>query len=169
MDKLQALKKYFGFENWRNGQEEIIDSILNGENVLAVLPTGAGKSICYQIPSLISDNFSIVISPLIALMKDQVDALNQKKHLASFINSTMTFTEIEEVLQNIAFGKIKILYAAPERLANITFAERLKKLNPSFLFIDEAHCISEWGHSFRPSYTRIKEFIDYIGIKKVST
>ncbi len=168
MNQLEALKKYFGHENFRNGQEEIIESILNGENVLAVLPTGAGKSICYQIPSLISDNFSIVISPLIALMKDQVDALNQKEHLASFINSTMSFTEIEEVLQNIAYGKIKLLYAAPERLSNITFAERLKKLNPSFLFIDEAHCISQWGHNFRPSYTRIKEFIDYIGIKKVS-
>ncbi len=168
MNKLEALNKYFGFDNFRNGQEEIIESILNGENVLAILPTGAGKSICYQIPSLILDNFSIVISPLIALMKDQVDALNQKEHLASFINSTMTFTEIEEVLQNIAFGKIKLLYTAPERLTNITFAERLKKLNPSFLFIDEAHCISEWGHNFRPSYTRIKEFIDFIGIKKVS-
>jgi ATP-dependent DNA helicase RecQ len=164
----EALKKYFGYENFRNGQEEIIESILEGKNVLAVLPTGAGKSICYQIPSLISDNFSIVISPLIALMKDQVDALNQKEHQASFINSTMSFTEIEEGLQNIAYGKTKMLYVAPERLSNITFAERLKKLNPSFLFIDEAHCISEWGHNFRPSYTRIKEFIDYTGIKKVS-
>ncbi|MDO8550356.1 MAG: RecQ family ATP-dependent DNA helicase, partial [Ignavibacteria bacterium] len=168
MNHQEALKKYFGHENFRYGQDEIIESILNGENVLAVLPTGAGKSICYQIPALISDNFSIVISPLIALMKDQVDALNQKEHLASFINSTMTFTESEEVLQNIAYGKTKILYIAPERLTNITFAERLKKLNPCFLFIDEAHCISEWGHNFRPSYTRIKEFIDYIRIKKVS-
>ena len=168
MNQLEALKKYFGHENFRNGQDEIIESILNGENVLAVLPTGAGKSICYQIPALIRDNFSIVISPLIALMKNQVDALNQKEHLASFINSTMTYTESEEVLQNIAYGKTKLLYIAPERLTNITFAERLKKLNPSFLFIDEAHCISEWGHNFRPSYTRIKEFIDYIRIKKVS-
>ncbi|OGU71413.1 MAG: hypothetical protein A2V93_00175 [Ignavibacteria bacterium RBG_16_34_14] len=164
----EALKKYFGYENFRNGQDEIIQSILNGENVLAVLPTGAGKSICYQIPALMSDNFSIVISPLIALMKDQVDALNQREQLASFINSTMAFTEIEDVLQNIAFGKVKLLYIAPERLTNITFAERLKKLNPSFLFIDEAHCISEWGHNFRPSYAKIKEFIDYIGIKKIS-
>lgn len=164
----ESLKKYFGYENFRNGQEEIIESILNGKNVLAVLPTGAGKSICYQLPSLISDNFSIVISPLIALMKDQVDTLNRKEHIASFINSTMSFTEIEEVLQSIAYGKTKLLYAAPERLTNITFAERLKNLNPSFLFIDEAHCISEWGHNFRPSYTKIKEFIDFTGIKKVS-
>jgi ATP-dependent DNA helicase RecQ len=168
MKPLEALKEYFGYDEFRPGQEEIIESILEDKNVLAVLPTGAGKSICYQIPALVSDNFSIVISPLIALMKDQVDALNRKKHLASFINSTMTVTEGEEVLQNIAFGKTKLLYLAPERLGNITFAERLKKLNPSFLFIDEAHCISEWGHNFRPSYTRIKDFIDYTGIKKVS-
>jgi ATP-dependent DNA helicase RecQ len=101
MKPLETLKKYFGHEVFRSGQEEIIESILNGKNVLAVLPTGAGKSICYQIPALISDNFSIVISPLIALMKDQVDTLNKNEHLASFINSTMNFTEIEEVLQNI--------------------------------------------------------------------
>ncbi len=168
MNKLEALKKYFGYESFRSGQGEIIESILQGENVLAVLPTGAGKSICYQIPALISDNFSIVISPLIALMKDQVDSLNQEEKISSFINSTMTFGESEDVLQNIAFGKTKLLYVAPERLSNINFAERLKKLNPSFLFIDEAHCISEWGHNFRPSYTRIKEFIDYVGIQKIS-
>jgi len=168
MNTLQALKKYFGYDKFRPAQEEIINSILDGKNVLAVLPTGAGKSICYQIPSLVSDNFSIVISPLIALMKDQVDSLNQKENLAAFINSTMTFYEAEEVLQKIAYGETKLLYVAPERLTNINFADRLKKLNPSFLFIDEAHCISEWGHNFRPSYTKIKEFIDYTGIEKVS-
>ena len=182
MNPLQALKKYFGYDEFRPAQEEIINSILEGENVLAVLPTGAGKSVCYQIPSLVSDNFSIVISPLIALMKDQVDSLNlpaglstegwqrqdQKENLAAFINSTMTFYEAEEVLQKIAYGETKLLYVAPERLTNVNFAERLKKLNPSFLFIDEAHCISEWGHNFRPSYSKIKEFIEYTGIKKVS-
>lgn len=168
MTPSEALKKYFGYESFRNGQEEIINSILSGKNVLAVLPTGAGKSLCYQIPALISDNFSIVISPLIALMKDQVDALNQKGEIASFINSTMSFAEIEDAVQQIAFGKIKILYVAPERLTNKNFAERLKNLNPRYLFIDEAHCISEWGHNFRPSYTRIKDFIDFSGIKNVS-
>src|SRR3989304_10448097 len=182
MNPLKALKKYIGYDEFRPAQEEIINSILEGENVLAVLPTGAGKSVCYQIPSLVSDNFSIVISPLIALMKDQVDSLNlpaglstegwqrqdQKKNLAAFINSTMTFYEAEEVLQKIAYGETKLLYVAPERLTNVNFAERLKKLNPSFLFIDEAHCISEWGHNFRPSYSKIKEFIEYTGIKKVS-
>jgi ATP-dependent DNA helicase RecQ len=175
MNTLQALKKYFGYDEFRPAQEEIINSILDGKNVLAVLPTGAGKSICYQIPAFVSDNFSIVISPLIALMKDQVDSLNlpagrqdQKENLAAFINSTMTFYEAEEVLQKIAYGETKLLYVAPERLINVNFADRLRKLNPSFLFIDEAHCISEWGHNFRPSYTKIKEFIEYTGIKKVS-
>jgi len=168
MTSSEALKKYFSYDNFRPAQEEIITSILNGENVLAVLPTGAGKSICYQIPALISENFSIVISPLIALMKDQVDNLNREETAAAFINSTMSFREAETVLQDISFGKIKLLYVAPERLENILFAERIKKLNPNYLFVDEAHCISEWGHNFRPSYSKIKDFADFVSIKKVS-
>ncbi len=171
----QALQKYFGLKTFRNAQQEIIESIIDGNNVLAVLPTGAGKSLCYQLPALISENFSIVISPLISLMKDQVDALNnnnrledRSEELAAFINSTMTFYETEEVLRNIEFGKIKLLYVAPERLGNNSFAERIKKLSPTYLFIDEAHCISEWGHNFRPSYSKIKEFIDFVEIKNVS-
>ena len=168
MNPVEALNHYFHHSGFRSGQEEIITQIQSGENVLAVLPTGAGKSVCYQIPALISKNFSIVISPLIALMKDQVDSLNIDGLNAAFINSTMDFIEIERVLQDIAYGKIKILYVAPERLENITFAERIKKLNPEFLFVDEAHCISEWGHNFRPSYTKIKDFINFIGITKVS-
>ncbi|MGE5812223.1 MAG: RecQ family ATP-dependent DNA helicase, partial [Ignavibacteria bacterium] len=164
----QALLKYFGFHSFRQAQQEIIEAIIKGKNVLAVLPTGAGKSVCYQIPALVSENFSIVISPLIALMKDQVDALNKNETIAAFINSTMDLHEAEKVLQDISYGRIKLLYAAPERLESINFAERIKKLNPEFLFVDEAHCISEWGHSFRPSYRKINEFAKYIGIEKIS-
>ncbi len=163
-----TLKKYFGFNEFRSSQKEIIAKIIESKNVLAVMPTGAGKSICYQIPSLMSENFSIVVSPLIALMKDQVDSINKKEEVAAFINSTLEWFEIEKTLQKINGKKIKLLYLAPERLQSKEFAERLKSLNPEYLFIDEAHCISEWGHNFRPSYTKLKNFIDFLEIKKVS-
>ena len=163
-----ALDKYFGFEQLRPGQEEVISTILKWKYVIVVMPTSAGKSLCYQLPALISESFSIVISPLIALMKDQVDNLNIKSEISAFINSTMSFGEVEDVIQKISFGKIKLLYLAPERLENKKFADRLAELKPNFLFIDEAHCISEWGHNFRPSYSKISEFIEYCSIKKVA-
>ncbi|HCY77043.1 MAG TPA: hypothetical protein DHV28_14065 [Ignavibacteriales bacterium] len=168
MKPLEALNKYFNYDSFRLGQLEIVEEILSGNNVLAVLPTGAGKSICFQIPALVSDNYSIVISPLIALMKDQVDSLNKTQEVAAFINSSQSFYETENVLQNIQYGKIKIVYVAPERLENIEFVTRLKNLDPQYLFIDEAHCISEWGHNFRPSYTKLKNFVEFTGIKKIS-
>lgn len=168
MNPREILKNFFGYNIFRPGQEEIINSILNGENVVAVLPTGAGKSICYQIPAIYADNFSIVISPLIALMKDQVDSINSKKEIAAFINSTMSWQESETVFESIRYGKIKLLFLSPEKLGNTQLAERIKNLSPSFLFVDEAHCISEWGHNFRPSYTKIRDFVEFTGIKKIS-
>ncbi len=162
------LKEFFGYDEFRAGQQEIINSILDDKNVVAVLPTGGGKSLCYQLPALMSNNFSIVISPLIALMKDQVDEINKTNLNAAFVNSTLSFKEIENVLRNISEKKIKLLYLAPEKLEGISFAEKIKSLNPEFLFIDEAHCISEWGHNFRPSYRKIKDFAKYIGFKSIS-
>lgn len=164
----QTLEKYFGYKEFRSGQEEIINAIISGKNVLGILPTGAGKSICYQIPALASENFSIVISPLIALMKDQVDSLNTIERTAAFINSSLDYSEVEKVLNDLANNKIKLLYLSPEKLENRLFTERLKKLNPKFLFIDEAHCISEWGHNFRPSYRRIKDFKNFIEFENIA-
>lgn len=168
MTPKEILNKFFGFSEFRLSQEEIITAIIRGESVLAVLPTGGGKSICYQIPSMISQTFGIVISPLIALMKDQVDSLNVQQPIAAYINSTLDFRDTEKVLENIRIGNLKILYISPEKLNNQNFIEKIKSLKPEYIFIDEAHCISEWGHNFRPGYRRIKSFIDFVEIKKVS-
>lgn len=164
----KALKKYFGHSSFRAGQEEIINAIIEGKNAVAILPTGAGKSICYQIPALLSERYSIVISPLIALMKDQVDSLNKTEQLASFINSSLDYQATGKVLLDVNNNKIKLLYVSPEKLENSFFTERIKNYPPEYLFIDEAHCISEWGHNFRPSYRRIINFVKYTGIKKIS-
>ncbi len=164
----QILKKYFGYSEFRPTQEEIINLILSGKNVLAVLPTGAGKSLCYQIPALLGEKYSIVISPLIALMKNQVDQLNKNEHLASFINSSLDFTESRKVLFDINNSGIKLLYVSPERLLNNDFIETVMGSQPDYIFIDEAHCISEWGHNFRPSYRKINEFISQIKPKNIS-
>ncbi len=164
----EALQKYFGYTEFRPGQLEIIETILSGENVLGILPTGAGKSICYQIPALLKENISIVISPLIALMKDQVDSLNKITKIAAYINSALDYREEQKVLFELEESKIKLLYISPEKLENIKFIERLKKLKPCFIFVDEAHCISQWGVDFRPSYRRIKDFAEFIEVKNIS-
>ena len=170
MDKiLDILQKYYGYKTFRKGQEKIINSILSGEDVLAIMPTGGGKSLCYQIPALCMEGITIVISPLISLMKDQVDTLNTMGIEASYINSSLSVSDYNNVLKNILDDKCKILYIAPERLENIDFLNIIKNKNISQIAIDEAHCISQWGHDFRVSYKKIPYFINNLDNRPIVT
>ena len=153
---LAILKARFGYDRFRALQEEIIGNVLGRRDRLALMPTG-GKSLCYQLPALIFDGITLVISPLIALMKDQVDALNVNGIAARFINSSLPASEIEHVQAQVRRGKVKILYVAPERLALPAFRRFLHGLDLSLVAIDEAHCISEWGHEFRPDYRNLRQ------------
>ncbi len=159
----EALKEYFGYNQFRGTQERVIQNILDKKNTFVIMPTGAGKSLCYQLPALVQPGTAIVISPLIALMKNQVDQMNAFNINAQFLNSTLNKTEINRVKRGTLSGDVKLLYVAPESLnkeSNIAF---LKEANISFVAVDEAHCISEWGHDFRPEYRRIKTIIEQLG------
>ncbi|WP_066365192.1 DNA helicase RecQ [Neobacillus fumarioli] len=159
---LPLLESYFGYHSFRNGQEQAIRSVLAGKNTICVMPTGGGKSICYQIPALILPGTTIVISPLISLMKDQVDALLQIGISATFINSSLRFNEANERMYEAKKGTYKLLYIAPERLESPDFIKDLKSMNIPLVAVDEAHCISQWGHDFRPSYRHIQQMIDHM-------
>ncbi|MDG2227245.1 MAG: RecQ family ATP-dependent DNA helicase, partial [Flavobacteriales bacterium] len=149
------LKEFWGFEKFREMQKEVIESALDGKDTLALLPTGGGKSICFQVPALAKDGVCLVVSPLIALMKDQVENLKDRGIKAEALVSGMSKRAIDILLDNCIYGKVKFLYVSPERLKSELFIVRLKKMNVNIIAIDEAHCISQWGYNFRPSYLEI--------------
>ncbi len=158
-DSLKTLKEYFGYDSFRPGQESVINSILSGKDVLAVMPTGSGKSVCYQVPALIKSGITIVISPLISLMRDQVASLLSVGVRAAYLNSTLTPGQCRQALENAGAGLYKIIYVAPERLTTPAFMDFATRADIGLVAIDESHCVSQWGHDFRRSYLAIKDFI----------
>lgn len=162
MDKFDVLRKYFGYSSFRKGQEEMVDCLLSGRDALGIMPTGAGKSICYQVPAIMFGGVTIVVSPLISLMKDQVNALVQQGVKAAYINSSLTDTQYDKVLKNAALGIYKINYVAPERLESVSFINLCRRIKISMVAVDESHCVSQWGQDFRPSYLNINKFISML-------
>ncbi len=167
MKATEILKTYFGYDSFREGQEVIIESILSGEDALAIMPTGAGKSICYQVPALMLPGITLVVSPLISLMQDQVKSLNEAGVHAAFINSALTERQIAKAMRFAMEGRYKIIYVAPERLESALFMQFARSGQISMVTVDEAHCISQWGQDFRPSYLKIVEFIDWLPVRPI--
>lgn len=166
-DKLSVLKDYFGHDSFRDGQKQIVDALLDGRDALCIMPTGAGKSMCYQIPALLFDGVTIVVSPLISLMKDQVGSLVQSGVPAAYINSSLSYPQFLRVLSNVEHGKYKIIYVAPERLLTDGFLDACKKIKISMVAVDEAHCVSQWGQDFRPSYLKIISFVESLANRPI--
>lgn len=155
----EVLKTYYGYDSFRPGQKDIVDAVLSGRDVLAVMPTGAGKSVCYQVPAMCMEGITLVVSPLISLMKDQVSSLVQAGIPAAYLNSSLSQAQFQKALFNLQNGRYKIIYVAPERLLTERFLECISHLKIAMLAVDEAHCISQWGNNFRPDYLKIAEFI----------
>lgn len=167
MTKNEVLKKYFGYDTFREGQAELIDNILNGRDVLGIMPTGSGKSMCFQIPALMLNGITLVISPLISLMKDQVASLNQAGIHAAYLNSSLTYNQYRKALEYAKAGRYPIIYVAPERLVTEEFLEFALNVEISMIAVDEAHCVSQWGQDFRPSYLKIVEFIEKLPTRPI--